>query len=151
MVELLWLIPALPLAGFLVLLLFGKRIGEPLSGWLATAMVGLSFVVAIVVFVGLWNEPEHTYELSLFTWIPAGSFNVDVGFLLDPLSMAMVLFITGIAALIHLYSIGYMHGDSRYPRFFTYLDAVVPKYRALDPLRELLDRTIKPAFAKVAA
>jgi NADH-quinone oxidoreductase subunit L len=125
MVELLWLIPALPLAGFLVLLLFGKRIGEPLSGWLATAMVGLSFVVAIVVFVGLWNEPEHTYELSLFTWIPAGSFNVDVGFLLDPLSMAMVLFITGIAALIHLYSIGYMHGDSRYPRFFTYLNLFV--------------------------
>lgn len=125
MVELLWLIPALPLAGFLVLLFLGKRIGEPVAGWLGTAMVGLSFVVALVVFAGLWNQPEHTYELSLFTWIPAGSFQVDIGFLLDPLSMAMVLFVTGIAALIHLYSIGYMHGDSRFPRFFTYLNLFV--------------------------
>jgi len=125
MVELVWLIPALPLAGFLVLLLFGKRIGEPLAGWFGTAMVGLSFVVALVVFAGLWNQPEHTYELSLFSWIPAGNFSVDIGFLLDPLSMTMILFITGIAALIHLYSIGYMHGDSRFPRFFTYLNLFV--------------------------
>jgi NADH-quinone oxidoreductase subunit L len=125
MVELVWLIPALPLVGFLVLLFFGKRIGEPVAGWLGTAMVGLSFVVAVVVFAGLWNQPEHTYELTLFTWIPAGSFQVDIGFLLDPLSMAMVLFVTGIAALIHLYSIGYMHGDSRFPRFFTYLNLFV--------------------------
>jgi len=125
MVELLWLIPALPLAGFIVLLLFGKRIGEPIAGWLGTAMVGAAFVVALIVFAGLWNEPEHTYQLSLFSWIPAGDFSVDIGFLLDPLSMTMVLFITGIAALIHLYSVGYMHGDSRFPRFFTYLNLFV--------------------------
>jgi NADH-quinone oxidoreductase subunit L len=125
MVELLWLIPALPLAGFLILLFLGKRIGEPFAGWLGTATVGLSFLVAVVVFAGLWNQPEHTYELTLFKWIPAGSFQVDMGFLLDPLSMVMVLFVTGIAALIHLYSIGYMHGDSRFPRFFTYLNLFV--------------------------
>ncbi|HEY6533918.1 MAG TPA: proton-conducting transporter membrane subunit, partial [Acidimicrobiales bacterium] len=125
MVELLWLIPALPLAGFVVLLFFGKRIGEPVAGWLGTGVVGAAFVTAVVVFAGLWNEPEHTYELSLFTWIPAGDFHVDIGFLLDPLSMAMVLFITGIASLIHLYSIGYMHGDSRFPQFFTYLNLFV--------------------------
>ena len=78
------------------------------------------------MFAGLLRtEPEHTYELSLFSWIPAGDFSVDIGFLLDPLSMTMVLFITGIAALIHLYSIGYMHGDSRFPRFFTYLNLFV--------------------------
>jgi NADH-quinone oxidoreductase subunit L len=125
MVELLWLIPALPLAGFVLLLFFGKRIGEPVAGWLGTGVVAASFLTAAVVFAGLWNEPDHTYELSLFTWIPAGDFHVDVGFLLDPLSMAMVLFITGIASLIHLYSIGYMHGDSRFPRFFTYLNLFV--------------------------
>jgi len=125
MVELVWLIPALPLAGFVVLLLLGKRIGEPVAGWLGTATVGLAFIVSLVVFAGLWNEPEHTYQLRLFTWIPAGDFHVDVGFLLDPLSMAMILFITGIAALIHLYSVGYMHGDSRFPRFFTYLNLFV--------------------------
>jgi NADH-quinone oxidoreductase subunit L len=125
MVELLWLIPALPLAGFIVLVFFGKRIGEPVAGWLGTGVVAAAFVTAVVVFAGLWNEPDHTYELELFTWIPAGDFHVNVGFLLDPLSMAMVLFITGIAALIHLYSIGYMHGDSRFPRFFTYLNLFV--------------------------
>ena len=125
MVGLVWLIPALPLAGFLLLVFFGKRIGEPRAGWIGTTAVGLAFVTACVVFAGLWSEPEHTYELSLFEWIPAGNFSVDIGILLDPLSMAMVLFITGIASLIHLYSIGYMHGDSRFPRFFTYLNLFV--------------------------
>jgi NADH-quinone oxidoreductase subunit L len=125
MVELLWLVPALPLAGFLVLLLFGKRIGEPFAGWLGTATVGLAFLTSLVVFAGLWNQPEHTYEVSLFSWIPAGNFSVDIGFLLDPLSMTMILFVTGIASLIHLYSIGYMHGDSRFPQFFTYLNLFV--------------------------
>ncbi len=125
MVSLLWLIPALPLAGFLLLLLLGKRIGEPYAGWIGTAAVAGSFLTALVVFAGLWNEPEHTYSMKLFDWFSAGHFSVDIGFLLDPLSMAMILFVTGIAALIHLYSIGYMHGDSRFPRFFTYLNLFV--------------------------
>ncbi|MEJ6512018.1 MAG: NADH-quinone oxidoreductase subunit L [Actinomycetota bacterium] len=125
MVGLVWLIPALPLAGFLLLVFFGKRIGEPRSGWIGTGAVALAFVTACLVFAGLWGEPEHTYELSLFQWIPAGNFNVDIGILLDPLSMTMALFVTGIASLIHLYSIGYMHGDSRFPRFFTYLNLFV--------------------------
>src|SRR3954453_3360 len=114
MVELVWLIPLLPLAGFTLLLLFGRRRGEPWAGWLATLATAASFVTACVVFAGLWNQPEHTFESSYFTWIPAGNFHVDVNVLLDPMSMAMVLFITGIGALIHLYSIGYMHGDPRY-------------------------------------
>jgi len=125
MVELVWLIPALPLAGFLLLLFFGNRIGEPRAGWIGTSAVALSFVVAVISFIGLWGQPDHTYELKLFEWIPAGNFSVDIGFLLDPLSMAMVLFVTGIASMIHLYSIGYMHGDSRFPRFFTYLNLFV--------------------------
>jgi NADH-quinone oxidoreductase subunit L len=125
MVELVWLIPALPLVGFVLLLLFGTRLGEPASGWLATLMVAASFIVALVAFVGLRDEPGDTFEQTLWSWMPVGDFQVDVGLLLDPLSMAMVLFITGIAALIHLYSIGYMHGDSRYPQFFLYLNLFV--------------------------
>ncbi len=125
MVELIWLVPVLPLVGFLVLLFFGRRIGEPLAGWLATAMVSLSFLTAVVVFFGLRTTPDNTYEVSFFTWIPAGDFSVDFGFLLDPLSMTMVLFVTGIAALIHMYSIGYMHGDRDFSRFFTYLNLFV--------------------------
>ena len=125
MVELLWLVPALPLAGFLILVFFGARLGEPRAGWLGTATVATSFVVSLIVFLGLLDQPENTYESTLFEWIPAGSFSVDIGVLLDPLSMAMVLFVTGIASLIHLYAIGYMHGDSRFPRFFTYLNLFV--------------------------
>jgi NADH-quinone oxidoreductase subunit L len=125
MANLVWFIPALPLLGFLLLLLFGKRMGEPASGWLATLMVGGSFVIAAIVFFWLRNQPEHTRTEALFQWIPAGSFRVDVGYLLDPLSMAMVLFITGVATLIHLYSSGYMHGDPRYPKFFLYLNLFV--------------------------
>ena len=125
MENLVWFIPALPLLGFVLLLLFGKRMGEPASGWLATLMVAGSFVISAVVFFWLRNQPEHTRTEALFQWIPAGSFRVDVGYLLDPLSMAMVLFITGVATLIHLYSIGYMHGDPRYPKFFLYLNLFV--------------------------
>jgi len=125
MVELVWLIPALPLVGFLVLVFFGRRLGEPVAGWLGTVTVSLSFLVAVVVYFGLRTQPDRTYEVSFFTWIPAGRFQVDFGFLLDPLSMTMVLFVTGIAALIHLYSIGYMHGDRDFPRFFTYLNLFV--------------------------
>lgn len=125
MVELVWLIPALPLAGFLLLFAFGKRLGEPLAGWLATIMVAASFVVSCVVFIGLVNSTSDVYVKNLFTWIPAGSFAVDLGFYADHLSMTMVLFITGIGALIHLYSIGYMHGDEGFPKFFLYLNLFV--------------------------
>jgi NADH-quinone oxidoreductase subunit L len=127
MLDLTWLIPALPLAGFLVLLVAGKRLGEPLAGWLATAAVGGSFVASVVVFAGLVGEPESSRSFSqvLFEWVPAGGFSVDVGFLADPLSMTMCLFITGIATLIHLYAIGYMHGDPRFSKFFVYLNLFV--------------------------
>jgi len=125
MVSLVWLIPALPLLGFLLLLAVGPRLGEPIAGWLATAMVAGSFVVSVLAFIGLHSQPDHTTTFTLFTWIPAGRFNVDVGFLLDPLSSAMILFITGVGALIHLYSIGYMHGDKKFSKFFLYLNLFV--------------------------
>ena len=125
MLDAIWLVPALPLLGFVVLLFLGKRIGEPLAGWFATLMVAGSFVASVAVGIALLDAPDHTHELSLFSWIPAGDFTVDIGFLLDPLSMTMILFVTGIAALIHLYSIGYMHGDERFHVFFTYLNLFV--------------------------
>jgi len=125
MVSLVWLIPALPLAGFVLLLAFGRRMGEPIAGWFGTLAIAAAFVTALIVFAGLWNEPDHTFTQHLFTWIPAGSFQVGVGILLDPLSMVMVLFITFIAAFIHLYSIGYMHGDPRFSKFFVYLNLFV--------------------------
>ena len=127
MLDLVWLIPALPLAGFLVLLAFGRRLGEPRAGWLATAAAAGSFVVTVIVFVcllGKDGEQRH-HVVKLFTWLPAGGFHVDLGFLVDPLSITMALFVTGIGTLIHLYSIGYMHGDPKFSKFFLYLNLFV--------------------------
>lgn len=125
MVELVWLVPALPLIGFIVLALGGRRLGEPVAGWVATAMVAASFVVSLVVFAGLVGRSDRVFVQTLFTWIPAGDFVVDMGLYLDPMSGVMILFITGISALIHLYSIGYMHGDENFSKFFVYLNLFV--------------------------
>ncbi len=126
MVELVWLIPALPLIGFVLLLVAGNLLGEPRAGWIATIAAGASFLVTLTVFVGLLGRDSHSgersYELVLFEWLPAGSLQVDAGFLVDPLSVTMALFVTGVGALIHLYSIGYMHGDPKYSKFFLYLN-----------------------------
>ena len=127
LVELVWLIPALPLAGFLLLVAFGRRIGEPGAGWLATLMCGGAFGATLLVFLGLVDHPEEdrAYVQTLFEWLPVGGLQVDVGFLVDPLSVTMALFITGIGTLIHLYAIGYMHGDKDFPKFFVYLNLFV--------------------------
>ncbi|HEX2192427.1 MAG TPA: NADH-quinone oxidoreductase subunit L [Acidimicrobiales bacterium] len=124
MLDAVWLIPALPLAGFLVLLLLGRRLGDPLAGWLATAMIGAAFVVTVLAYFALLGEDaEHRSVVHhLFSWIPVGGLQVEVGFLADPLSLTMALFVTGVGTLIHLYSIGYMHGDEGYHRFFVYLN-----------------------------
>ncbi len=121
--ELVWLIPAFPLLGFVLLLIAGPKLGER-AGWLATAMMGGAFVSSVLVFVGLLSlgEEERQVTVTLFRWIPAGAFSVDIGFLADPLSITMCLFVTGVGALIHLYSIGYMHGDPKFSKFFLYLN-----------------------------
>ncbi|MFT5530297.1 MAG: NADH-quinone oxidoreductase subunit L [Candidatus Poriferisodalaceae bacterium] len=126
MLELVFLIPALPLLGFLILLLGGRKLGEPNAGWLATAMSAGSFLATLVVFIGLLGEDSHTggrsFEQVLFDWLPAGSLQVEAGFLVDPLSITMALFVTGVGTLIHLYSVGYMHGDPKFSKFFLYLN-----------------------------
>jgi len=124
MMHAVWLIPALPLVGFFILLATGRRLGDPKAGYLATAMMVGSFIVAVGVFfdlMGLQGE-ERRFEQELFSWISVGGLDVHVGFLVDPLSVTMALFVTGVGALIHLYSVGYMHGDERYPTFFVYLN-----------------------------
>ena len=127
MLDAVWLIPALPLAGFLILLVAGRRLGEPAAGWIATLMCAGSFVASVVVFAGLLDENEEgrQFTQTLFEWVPAGGLRVDVGFLADPLSITMALFITGVSALIHLYAIGYMRGDADFPKFFVYMNLFV--------------------------
>jgi NADH-quinone oxidoreductase subunit L len=119
-----WLVPALPLAGFLVLLFGGRRLGEPWSGWLGTGAMAGSFLVTLGAFLEMLGRDAHDRRsvTTLFEWVPAGDLRVDAGLLADPLSLTMCLFVTGVGALIHLYSIGYMHGDGDFPRFFAYLN-----------------------------
>ena len=125
--ELVWLVILAPLAGAAVLAAAGRRLGEPRAGWLGTAAVGASFAASLLVLAGLLSLDSHqrAVEVSLFRWVPAGSLAVDAAFLVDPLSVTMILFVTGVSALIHLYSIGYMGGDENYSRFFCYLNLFV--------------------------
>ena len=119
------MIPAIPAFGAVVLLLFGKRIGEPRAGWLATGLMALTFVASVVAFFALRSlEPEQRAPASATASRGSRSagFRVDFRFLVDPLSSTMILFVTGVGTLIHLYSIGYMHGDPRFSRFFAYMN-----------------------------
>ena len=127
MTSSLWLLPALPLFGAFVLMVFGRRLGEPRSGWFAAAMPIASFLVAVSVYFDLLSRSsEERHEVvTLFSWIPVGALHIDVALLADPLSITMALFITGIGSLIHLYAIGYMHGDPKFSKFFLYLNLFV--------------------------
>ncbi len=122
MIDYLWLLIALPLLGALTLILFGKRIGEPASGWLASALVVIPFLIAATLTVPFiaGAEPETVY---LFSWIPVVGANASL--LWDPLSALMTLVVTGVGALIHIYSVGYMHGDERYSLFFAYMNLFI--------------------------
>jgi len=123
-VDFVWLIPALPLAGFLIILVFGRRLGDPTAGYLASAMIGASFLVTVGVFFDLLSKSaeERRHISTLFQWVPVGDLQIDLAFLADPLSITMCLFVTGIGTLIHLYAVGYMHGDERFSKFFLYLN-----------------------------
>ena len=123
MIDYLWLLIALPLLGAAILILFGKRIGEPASGWLASALVLVPFVIAVVLTVPFINGTEEPQTIFLFSWIPMVGANASL--LWDPLSALMTLIVTGVGSLIHIYSVGYMHGDERYPRFFGYMNLFI--------------------------
>jgi NADH-quinone oxidoreductase subunit L len=125
--DVIWLIPAFPLAGFLLILLFGRRLGEPASGYLASAAVLASFIVSVGAFFDLrsLDDERRSHVETLFSWVPVGDLQVSLAFLADPLSLVMCLFVTGVGFLIHLYSIGYMHGDRNYSKFFLYLNLFI--------------------------
>ena len=127
MLDVIWLIPAFPLAGFVLILLFGRRLGQPGAGLLATAMVAASFVVSVGAYFDLLSrdEAERAHIEVLFSWVPVSSLHVDMAFLADPLSITMCLFVTGVGALIHLFAIGYMHGDPKFSKFFLYMNLFV--------------------------
>jgi NADH-quinone oxidoreductase subunit L len=121
-----WLLVALPALGAAVLLLGGRRT-DRWGHWFAVAMSWAAFVWGALLFLDILRlEPEErARDLTLFSWIPAGSFQLDAGLLLDPLSVTFVLLVTFVGSLIHVYSVAYMEHDHDRRRFFGYLNLFV--------------------------
>ena len=126
MERLLWLVPALPLAGVLFNGLLGRRAGKGVVSWVGPGVVGASFAVVAATFFALTGLPdgERALHQTVYTWLAAGDFSAEIGFLVDPLSATMMLVVTGVGFLIHVYSVGYMEGEDAagFARYFTYLN-----------------------------
>ncbi len=114
------LIPLLPLASFIITGLFGRRYFKEKSHYLSVASVALSWVLSMYVFIQV--ERGQTLSWQIYNWIAAGRFNVDIGFLVDELTAIMLLVVSTVGFMVHVYSIGYMHGDKGYYRFFAYIN-----------------------------
>ncbi|TAH38388.1 MAG: NADH-quinone oxidoreductase subunit L [Bacteroidetes bacterium] len=120
--QLIWLVPAFPLIGFLVTSFGQKRLGGISAGILASSSVFASFICSLYLFFTFKGEAQ---TVQLFNWIQSGSLSIPFSFLLDQLSLLMLLIVTGIGTLIHIYSIGYMKSDQAFARFFSYLNLFV--------------------------
>ena len=125
MKELIWLVPLLPLVGFLLISLGKSYFSKSLAGIIASAMVFGSFVISLGVFFDVLNGDGKPTTVTLFEWIATADFHVNIAFLVDSLTSIMLLIITGVGFLIHLYSMGYMHDDEGYAKFFSYLNLFV--------------------------
>ncbi len=121
-----WLIIILPFVGMLINIFGGKRRSEKTIGWTAVLFSGLAFAVALVVVIALGNLPEEQRLAGVnvpgYTFLSIGSMHVEFGLHIDDLTAVMLMVVTGVGSLIHVYAIGYMHGDSRFQRFFVYFN-----------------------------
>ncbi|MDN3512904.1 MAG: NADH-quinone oxidoreductase subunit L [Candidatus Brocadia sp.] len=124
MIDLVALILLFPIIGTAINGLIGKRLQKETVGYIACGAIGLSFLVSLLVFCGLLLLPadQRLFEKQLFSWIESGTFKSAAGLQVDPLSTLMILVVTGVGFLIHIYSIGYMHHDKGYHRYFCYLN-----------------------------
>ena len=122
-----WILILFPLVGAAINGILGRRFPHPVIAWLSCSMVALSFLVALLSFFNFIRLPEdqRIIPYHLYTWIQSGNFVSEVSFLLDPLSMVMILVVTGVGFLIHIYSLGYMSGQSGYYRYFAYLNLFI--------------------------
>lgn len=117
-----WLVPALPLLGFLVTGLAYKRLKNDWAGIVASSMVSLSFLVSVALFFILRNSGQNEATVTLFNWIAVEGMNIPFAFLIDHLSLTMMMIVAGVGALIHIYSIGYMRHDDRVNSFFSQMN-----------------------------
>ncbi|MBI4686589.1 MAG: NADH-quinone oxidoreductase subunit L [Nitrospirae bacterium] len=117
------LIPLLPLISFVINILFGRNAIKDKAHWIAVPAVLGSFVLSLSAFTDVLSG--NTININFYNWIISGDFNVPIGLLIDPLTAVMLIVVTSISSLIFIYSIGYMHGDKGYYRFFAYLSLFV--------------------------
>ncbi|KVV13634.1 NADH-quinone oxidoreductase subunit 12 [Flavobacterium sp. TAB 87] len=113
-----------PLLGFLINVFFGKALGKTVSGIVGTLAVVVSFAATLMFFSQI-SQNQQAIQISLFDWIQISTIKIDLGFLLDQLSILWLLFVTGIGALIHIYSISYMHDDDNMHKYFAYLNLFI--------------------------
>ena len=127
MMDYVWLIPLFPFIGFLINGLLGKRLPKNVVGTIGSLAVGLSFLLTVGIFLEFLQLPhgDRVVEKTVFTWISAGSFQAQAAFLIDPLSLVMLLVVSGVSTLIHIYSVGYMYDDPGFYRYFAYLNLFV--------------------------
>src|SRR4051794_6014864 len=122
-----WLVLAFPLAGFLVNAFGWRVVRGRTAGWIATIAIGLAFVCAIAATVSLLGHAESDRQVtsSLWTYASAAGLDIKLGILVDPLSAFMILVVSGVSTLIHLYSVAYLDSDRGYSRYFAYLNFFV--------------------------
>jgi len=128
MIDLLWLVPTIPVIGFLILTLTQGKLPEVPAGIVGAGSIGLSFLVALLVgldFMSLAEAGATSYSQTLWTWMEVGSFEAGFTLYLDGVSLVMMFIITGIGFLIHVYATGYMHDDPSFARFFSYMNLFV--------------------------
>ncbi len=127
MLDYVGLVPLFPAIGFAVNLFFGRRMSKKAVGFVACGAIGLSFLVSLYLFFSILQlaPAQRSVETIVYTWMVVGDFKVNVGFLIDPLSIVMMLVVSGVSFVIHVYSHGYMHDDPGFPRYFAYLNLFV--------------------------
>jgi NADH-quinone oxidoreductase subunit L len=125
MIDLVWLVPLIPLIGFIVNGLGRNTLSKGLIGSIGSGVLLISFLLSIGIFLELGSDVVKSHEVFLFDWISAGTLKIPLSFLIDPLSSIMLLIITGVGFLIHIYSIGYMHDDAGFGKFFSYLNLFI--------------------------
>ncbi len=125
MLDQIWLLPSLPLLGFLSLVLTAGGLPKKAVAVIGAGSVGLSFVVALLAAMEFLGSGEDSYSQLLWTWMAVGNFNPGFSFYVDGLTVVMMLVITGVGFLIHLYSTGFMIDDPSYSRFFSYMNLFV--------------------------
>ena len=125
MLDLIWLLPTFPLLGFLSLVLTGGSLPKKIVAVIGVGSIGLSFLVAAIIAAQFLANGEAHFIKEVWVWMSVGSFSPGFTFYLDGLSLVMMLVITGIGFLIHLYSAGFMLDDPSYSRFFSYMNLFV--------------------------